>query len=80
LSLSLQKIILGEDFYQNVGYLEAATEVYNDLPLFEAAKEDLVKRGFVCCKKNGENISEILPFLDLPKSARVHYQPPSHYK
>jgi hypothetical protein len=60
--------------------LEAATEVYNDLPSFEAAKEDLLSRGFVCCQKNGENISEILPFLELPKTARVHYQPPDHKK
>ena len=71
---------LGEDFFTDVGYLEAATDIYNDFAAFKSSKEELDKKGFKSLKESGQTIANILPFLNLPKDATVHYQQPINKK
>ena len=71
---------LGEDFFTDVGYLEAATEIYNDFAAFNSSKEELDKKGFESLKESGQTLAKILPFLNFPKDATVHYQQPINKK
>ena len=71
---------IGEEFFTDVGYLEAATEIYDDFAAFTACRKELDKQGFECLKESGETLANILPFLNLPKDATVHYQQPINKK
>ncbi len=75
-----KELFSGEDFYKDVGYLEAATDVYGNLEGFESSRNRLIENGFVCQKETGKSLSNILPCLNLPEKSRVHYQPASNKK
>jgi hypothetical protein len=43
----------GEDFFHEVGYLEAATEVFQDLDAFHECRKSLTDNGYECIRESG---------------------------